>query len=207
MLYHPPRRLCITIVLFLGVVVLLVPAAPAAKVDSKKPLAVATEDQRSLQMATSQPHPERIVPAEKGLEKLSPDLRKLLDSQPVLNPGAAAAVDFGSGDPLLVSAMVQPGANVERFFSHSVVTRTVAGVAWVTGETALPGFWNEPADRFNGPTGRARFTIQYLFRSRSSGVDRSQLKGVDLAPFDDRFNQVYAEAIAQIAVIAGGKNE
>jgi subtilisin family serine protease len=132
MMHRQPGRLFMSILLFLGMFLLMV---PAAKVESKEGLAARKAMQEGI---PSQPPQEKVVTGEKGLEKLSPDLRSLLEALPVSNQAAAmaAATDAVSGDPLLVSAMIEPGADVGRFFSQSVVSREVAGVQWITGELA-----------------------------------------------------------------------
>lgn len=81
--------------------------------------------------AVQQPAQEMLVSTRRGEEKLSADLRVTLglDQSPgsLLTPAAASQI-------LMVSAVVQPGADVERYFTRSARSRTIAGFQWVNGE-------------------------------------------------------------------------
>ncbi len=75
---------------------------------------------------------ERIVPAQRGLEKLSPDLREVFEQWQTRNDGAPALPE--TDKPLLVSVLIMPGVDVRSLFLRSALSRPVAGLQWVTGE-------------------------------------------------------------------------
>lgn len=78
---------------------------------------------------------EKIQTTERGLEKLSADLRERVEAEPIFS--RSMAYEQESGDPLLVTALITPGADVQGFFTRSVRSREMAGVEWVTGEIDL----------------------------------------------------------------------
>jgi subtilisin family serine protease len=106
---------------------LLLPDAPPAAVRSES-----VAGQEGSLPVTAQ---ERIVSENGGLAKLSADLQEMLAATPI--SGRLQAYNLEADNPLLVTALVEPGASVERSFIRSVRSRQVAGVEWVTGEIDL----------------------------------------------------------------------
>lgn len=81
---------------------------------------------------------EQIVSSLRGLEKLAPDLRELwlrAEDRPSAQGGPSFAA-FAE-QPLMVSALVLAGADVQDLFSQSARSREIAGLQWVTGEIGL----------------------------------------------------------------------
>jgi hypothetical protein len=77
-----------------------------------------------LGQGVEDPPAERIVSPHAGLDKLSPDLRELIQEQPQVRTNLTLQA---ANPPLIVSAMIQPGADIQRFFLRSAVSREVAG--------------------------------------------------------------------------------
>lgn len=117
------RRIC----LFLGIILVLTLNSAAVPTSAQQVTG------QTGQIASV--GPGHVNPPVRGLEKLSPDLRDLLNSQAA--PQSTMAMDVSSGEPLLVSAMVQAGADVQPLFTSSVRSRDVGGVQWVTGEIGI----------------------------------------------------------------------
>jgi len=69
---------------------------------------------------------ERIVPAQRGLAKLAPDLRQAFERWEAQNTGMPRLA--AGGEAVLVSALIQPGTDARPFFLRSAVGRPVAGV-------------------------------------------------------------------------------
>ena len=77
----------------------------------------------------------RIVPTQRGLEKLAPDLREAFEDWQTQATGAPDLL--AAEEPLLVSALIQPETDARRLFLRSAVSRPVAGMQWITGEIRL----------------------------------------------------------------------
>ncbi len=77
------------------------------------------------------PLPEQVVSTQRGLEKLAPDLRAVVENTQV--PLSVAAQN-NVRQPQMVSAVVRPGTDVSRFFIRSARSRQFAGYQWVNGE-------------------------------------------------------------------------
>lgn len=114
---------CLSAAIFFGMVFQGAPLSGIAQAESNLPMGHGMQQ-------TDFP-PEQIITTEDSLDKLSPDLRARVQETVVEN-GLASAQERDL--PLLVSAQVQPGADVERFFTRSIRSREIAGMQWVTGE-------------------------------------------------------------------------
>ncbi len=122
MKYSRPLPIGLSIVFFLCFIFIGVPSAVV----------------RSQQGPPSSPIKEQIISSNNSLEKLSPDLRELVEAAPLeKRENQRQAIDTASGTPLLVTALIEPGADVQRFFTRSVRSRQVAGFEWITGEIDL----------------------------------------------------------------------
>lgn len=86
----------------------------------------------SARGGTSEPPPEKNVTTAVGLEKLSPDLRQLI--QDTTAPASLSAAAVSEEESVMVTALLVPGTDVERHFTRLTRSRPVNGVQWVTGE-------------------------------------------------------------------------
>jgi subtilisin family serine protease len=81
--------------------------------------------------------PEKNATGLPGLEKLSPDLRHLV--QEASAPISILPAAEGNVEPIMVTALLTPGTDVERYFIRMARSRIVSGIQWVTGEIQASG--------------------------------------------------------------------
>ena len=117
----PSGRICLSILLS---VAMFIPFSQPGNARSR------STDARINALQTA--FPEQIEAERRGWEKLSPDLRARLEAH---GPAEANTLllDEAAAEPLLVSALTQPGLDAQVYFSRSVRSRVVGGFQWITG--------------------------------------------------------------------------
>ncbi|MBE0697727.1 MAG: hypothetical protein IH586_12470, partial [Anaerolineaceae bacterium] len=78
------------------------------------------------------PVQEQVVPFQRGLEKLSADLRAALTEDQRLPHGPSLSIIDQSS--FMVSVLVQPGTDIRQFFLQSARSRQFGGFQWVNGQ-------------------------------------------------------------------------